>query len=76
MYKLQHRARSVIEGDRQQNIDALKALLKSELKYMLNYYMEVDEEPAVTIEEGSDDDYVIKITAKAVRLIDVGKRIR
>ena len=75
MYKLQHRARSVIEGDRHQNIDALKVLLKSELKYMLNYYMEVDEEPAVIIEPGGDDEYIIKITAKASRLIDVGKRI-
>jgi len=75
MYNLQQRARRVIEGDRQQNLDALKALLMSELKHMLNYYMEVDEEPAVSIETGSDDDYIIKISAKAVRLIDVGKKI-
>jgi len=75
MYKLQYRARSVIEGDRHQNVDALKVLLTSELKYIFNYYMEVDEDPAVAIEPANDDEYIIKITAKASRLIDVGKKI-
>ncbi|MCL2370578.1 MAG: hypothetical protein FWC80_05065 [Firmicutes bacterium] len=76
MYHLQERMRGVLDVDRQQNLDTLKILLRAELKQMMEYYMVIDEEPAITIEPVGDSNYVISITAKATRLIDVGKRIR
>jgi len=73
--QLQERIRGVLEGDRGQNIDALKAVLRCEASQMLGYYMIVEQGPEVIVEQAGKDDYIVRIAVRASRLVNVGKRI-
>ena len=72
---MSERIYGVLNTDRNQDLEALRLILRGETERMLEAYSIVEDGPSVAIEGAGGQEYSICITAKVSRIVNIGKRI-